>query len=97
MKDATTTLAAQDAADEKRLDATVVTAEGETRGQLRAAFDAVCDRADWKQPWCAAVAAELVGLTLRAVAFFHGDSDVANDGKSPASGRILLRGNGYQC
>ena len=73
----------------------VVTEEGETRAQLQAAFESVCDADDWKGPWTSKVHHCYVGRVIRAVEFFHADTAeiVGIDRKT---GLVELRGNGYQ-
>ena len=73
----------------------VVTAEGETRGQLQDAFDEVCNPTDWKRPWAAAVHICYVGRVMRAVEFFHADKARAVGAVSP-TGLIKMMGAGYQ-
>ena len=82
--------------ERKRYEAeTIVTAEGETIALLRALFDAVCCAEDWKAPWTAAVPHGLVGSVMRAVEFFHADTPELV-GVEELTGRVVLRGRGYQ-
>lgn len=74
---------------------TIVTEQGETIADLRKAFDAVCDNTDWKAPWAAYVPHQLVGITMRAVEFFHADRPRIV-GIQPITGRVLIEGKGYQ-
>jgi hypothetical protein len=66
-----------------------------TIADLRAAFDSVCDKADWKAAWAAYVPCELVQLVIEAVKFFHADCP-AVCGVQAITGRVLLEGKGYQ-
>lgn len=80
---------------EAELDKMIVTAHGETRGDLREVFDRVCDPEDWKAPIAAYVPHQLVGRVLRAIEFFHADTAKAV-GIQPVTGKVLVQGNGYQ-
>ena len=91
----TTRTDAEFAAELRAMDAQVVTAEGETRGQLAEAFDAVKNASDWKAPWSAYVHHSAVARILRAVEFFHADRAEVR-GIQPITGRVLLVGHGYQ-
>ena len=73
----------------------IVTEEGETHGQLQAAFDSVCDSADWKLPWTAKVHHCYVGRVIRAVEFFHAETPEILT-IDAATGLVELRGKGYQ-
>ena len=81
-------------ATEDEYEAQVVTAEGETVADLRAAFEAVQNEEDWKTPVCAAVEPSKVGLVKRAVAFFHADVPVVV-GIDAGNAKVLIQGNGY--
>jgi len=88
--------------DQKKYEAeTVVTGEGESIADLRKIADRVFDPADWKDPsdwkapWAAYVPHQLVGAVMRAVEFFHADrAEVV--GTEKITGRVLMRGRGYQ-
>lgn len=75
-------------------EAQVVTKEGETVADLRAAFDAVADDDNWKNPISAAVEAAKVGLVTRAVTFFHADVPSVV-GMEAGTGKLILEGHGY--
>lgn len=80
---------------EAELDKMIVTAHGETRGDLRDVFDRLCDPDDWKAPIAAYVPHQLVGRALRAIEFFHADTAKAV-GIQALTGKVLIQGNGYQ-
>ena len=73
----------------------VVTEQGETIAELRKVFDAVCNENDWKDSFVAAVPHQLVGIVGRAVEFFHADK-IELVGIEQTTGKVLVRGNGYQ-
>ncbi len=75
-------------------EAQVVTGEGETVADLRAAFDAVADDENWKNPISAAVEAAKVGRVTRAVTFFHADVPSVV-GMEAGTGKLILEGHGY--
>lgn len=74
--------------------ATIATAQGETIAQLRDAFEAVCDKQNWKAPWAAYVPSQAVGIVCRAVEFFCADRPEIV-GIQPLTGKVLLEGRGY--
>lgn len=81
-------------ATEDDCEAQVVTEEGETVADLRAAFESVQNEKHWKNPISAAVEASKVGLVTRAVTFFHADVP-AVVGMEARTGKLILEGNGY--
>jgi len=74
--------------------ATVVTPHGETIFELRAVFETVCNKNHWKNAWAALVPVGLVGITMRAVEFFHADNPMTC--KSGLKGIVVMWGKGYQ-
>ena len=73
---------------------TVVTEQGETIAQLREIFDSVCSKIHWKDLTIAKVEAEKVGITCRALEFFHGvEAKVL--GPAP-SGLVYVYSDGYK-
>ncbi len=75
-------------------EAKVVTAEGETVGDLRKVFDRIVNPDDWKAPWAANVPHQLVGIVKRAVVFFHADEPIVV-GLVPITGKVRMEGRGY--
>jgi hypothetical protein len=69
--------------------------KGYTVAALRRAMEAVQDPKDWKAPWAAAVPCGAVGAVCAAVEFFHADRAVVV-GAEPLTGKVLMRGQGYQ-
>jgi hypothetical protein len=51
---------------------------------------------NWKAPWAAVVPHQAVGMVMAATEFFHADRATVV-GIEQLTGRVLLRGNGYQC
>ena len=74
----------------------VVTEQGETIADLRKVFNSVCDKDDWKAPFAVAAPSSLVGVIIRAVQFFHGDTPRVV-GMEGLTGRVFIEGNGYAC
>jgi len=74
---------------------TIVTEEGETIADLRRITDKIFDPSDWKAPWAAYVPHQAVGAVMRAVEFFHADRPEVV-GVEKITGRVLMRGRGYQ-
>jgi hypothetical protein len=85
-----------------RLEAEELTAEeGQTfKGhkvcELRKVFQKVQNADNWKAPWAGAVPHQIVGMVMAATEFFHADRATVI-GIEQLTGRVLLRGNGYQC
>lgn len=71
------------------------TFKGYTIAFLRRIMDMVQDRDHWKNPWAASVSHHLVREVMIAVEFFHADR-AETVGIEPLTGRVLMRGNGYQ-
>lgn len=74
----------------------VVTPEGFTIAELRAAMDAVQNKYDWKREWAAAVHHSIVLLITRAVEYFHGATPRVV-GIQQITGKVLMEGDGYAC
>ena len=75
-------------------EAKVVTHEGETIAELRAAMESVENKKHWKLAWEASVPAKLVGRVIRAVQFFHADTPKCT-GVEARTGRVFMIGRGY--
>jgi len=65
-----------------------------TIADLRAVFDQMCDRGDWKAPCAAAVPQDIVGVCRAALEFFHGCRAYVG-GIEPLTGKVLVGSNGY--
>ena len=64
--------------------------------ELRRVMEGVQSPAGWKLPWAASVPHRLVGRVMAAVEYFHADrAEVV--GAEALTGKVLMRGNGYQC
>jgi hypothetical protein len=72
------------------------TFKGHKVSELRKVFQKVQNTGDWKAPWAAAVPHQIVGIVMAATEFFHADRATVV-GIEQLTGRVLLRGNGYQC
>jgi hypothetical protein len=72
------------------------TFKGHKIADLRQVFEKVQNQDDWKAPWAAAVPHQVVGMVMAATEFFHADRATVV-GIEQLTGRVLLRGNGYQC
>jgi hypothetical protein len=72
------------------------TFKGHKVSELREVFQKVQNQNDWKAPWAAAVPHQTVGMVMAATEFFHADRATVV-GIEQLTGRVLLRGNGYQC
>jgi hypothetical protein len=83
-------LAAQRADEEAR------TFDGFAVAELRQVMEGVQSPQGWKLPWAASVPHQLVGRVVAAVQYFHADRAVVV-GAEPVTGKVLMRGNGYQC
>jgi hypothetical protein len=85
-----------------RLEAEELTAEeeqtfkGHKIADLRQVFQKVQNADSWKAPWAAVVPHQVVGMVMAATEFFHADRATVV-GIEQLTGRVLLRGNGYQC
>jgi hypothetical protein len=67
--------------------------KGYTVARLREVMDRVQNADGWKLPWAAAVPHQMVEAVLVAAEFFHADrAEVVGT----RSGKVLMRGNGYQ-
>ena len=68
---------------------------GFTQPQLKAAFDAVCDKTDWKAPVYAWVGYRELAVTLLAIEFFTGTVGEVRESKN--HGRdVLVHAHGYR-
>lgn len=72
------------------------TFKGHKIADLRQVFESVQNADDWKAPWAAAVPHQVVGMVMAATECFHADRATVV-GIEQLTGRVLLRGNGYQC
>jgi hypothetical protein len=72
------------------------TFKGHKIADLRKVFQKVQNQNDWKSPWAATVPHQVVGMVMAATEFFHADRATVV-GIEQLTGRVLLRGNGYQC
>jgi hypothetical protein len=72
------------------------TFKGHKIADLRQVFETVQNADSWKAPWAAVVPHQVVGMVMAATEFFHADR-VTMVGIEQLTGRVLLRGNGYQC
>jgi hypothetical protein len=72
------------------------TFKGHKVADLRNAFQKVQNQDDWKASWAAVVPHQAVGMVMAATEFFHADRATVV-GIEQLTGRVLLRGNGYQC
>ncbi len=72
---------------------TVVTSQGETIAMLRKAFDSVCDKKHWKNPFYAVVSKDEIGIVCRAVEFYHADKPTVVE---YTENTVIVVGKGYQ-
>jgi hypothetical protein len=72
------------------------TFKGHKVSELREVFQKVQNGDNWKSPWAAVVPHQTVGMVMAATEFFHADRATVV-GIEQLTGRVLLRGNGYQC
>ena len=73
-----------------------VMVDGYTRRQLKRAFDAVCDPADWKAPISKAVLINDIEITLAAIRYFTGTSPVAGVRKGRLYVDAIVESKGYR-
>lgn len=72
------------------------TFKGHKIADLHKVFQKVQNADDWKSPWASVVPHQVVGMVMAATEFFHADRATVV-GIEKLTGRVLLRGNGYQC
>jgi len=68
---------------------------GHRIADLRRVLNAIQDVDDWKGPWAAAVPWQLVSMVQAAVEYCHA-SPAHVIGAERVTGRVLMRGPGYQ-
>lgn len=65
-----------------------------TIADLRKAFDAVCDAADWKSPVAVFVPHQSVAIVCKAIEWFQGCRPSLG-GIQPLTGKVLVTSRGY--
>lgn len=88
---------AEDKAWESETLAFVIDGRAYTIADFRRITDRLFNPEDWKAPWAALVPYDLVAAAIAATEWFHADRPtIVGIEPAPGTGRVILRGNGYQ-